>query len=165
MSYIRRTLLKDEKVVVETKPHWIIYGSAVLLFLFACVVWWCLIHFGLAYDNGHHYSIFMWIVWLGFAAAVLQWIRMWIYHQFSDYGVTNKRVIMKKGWIARDAFETFLDRIEGTRVDQSVLGRILGYGSLIVIGTGGTPDAFPYIPNVLRFRQLLQQSIDQAAEK
>ncbi len=69
---------------------------------------------------------------------------------------------MKMGWISRDAFETFLERIEGTRVDQSILGRILNYGTLIVVGTGGTHDAFPFVPSVLQFRHRLQQAMDQA---
>ena len=148
MSYITQTLLKDEMVLLETRPHWIVYSSVLGLFVFGCLAWL--------------FSTFMWIVWLFYAAAALQWLRMWIFHQFSDYGVTNKRAIMKTGWISRDAFETFLERIEGTRIDQSILGRILNYGTLIVIGTGGTQDAFPFVPNVLQFRHQLQQAMDQA---
>jgi uncharacterized membrane protein YdbT with pleckstrin-like domain len=165
LTYIQTTLLKNETVQFETKPHWIVYGSAVGIFLVGCAAWWALAHFGLAYNDQHHLSIFMWIVWVVYAAAVVQWIRMWIFHSFSDFGVTNRRVIMKVGWISRDAYETYLERIEGTRVDQSILGRILGYGTLIVIGTGGTPDAFPYIPNVLQFRSEIQKSMDNANQK
>ncbi len=162
MSYIRQTLLKDEQVLLETRPHWIVYSSPFGLFLFGCLMWLILNHIGFSHARDHSYSIFMWIVWLSFAAALFQWIRMWIFHQFSDYGITNKRAIMKMGWISRDAFETFLERIEGTRVDQSILGRLLNYGTLIVIGTGGTHDAFPFIPKILQFRHQLQQAIDQA---
>jgi uncharacterized membrane protein YdbT with pleckstrin-like domain len=162
VSYIRQTLLKDEQVLFETRPHWIVFSSSVYLFIFACFIWLTLDHIGFARDRNHQYSIFMWLVWLTFAAAVIQWIRMWIFYQFSDYGITNKRAIMKMGWISRDAFETFLERIEGTRVDQSILGRILNYGTLIVVGTGGTHDAFPFVPSVLQFRHRLQQAMDQA---
>jgi len=162
MSYIRNTLLKDETILFETRPHWAVYLSAVGMFIVGCVMWWTLNHFSMSRDPNGQYSIMMWLVWLCYAAAALQWIRMWIFYRFSDYGITNKRAIMKMGWISRNAYETFLERIEGTRVDQSVMGRILGYGTLIVIGTGGTFDSFPFVPNVLQFRHQLQQGIDQA---
>ena len=162
MSYIRQSLLKNEQVLFETRPHWIVFSSAVWLFVFTCCVWVALDYVGFSRDRNHQYSIFMWIVWLSFAATAIQFIRMWIFHQFSDYGVTNKRVIMKMGWVSRDAFEIFLERIEGTRVDQSILGRVFNYGTLIVIGTGGTHDAFPFVPNILQFRHQLQEAIDQA---
>jgi hypothetical protein len=165
MNYIQRTLLKDETIGFATKPHWAVFLSAVGIFILGCVVWWILIHFGMAHDADGHGSIFMWIVWLCFAATAIQWVRMWIFHHFSDYGITNKRAVMKVGWIARDAFETFLERIEGTRIEQSILGRILGYGTLIVIGTGGTFDSFSFVPNVLQFRHKLQQAIDEAINK
>lgn len=165
MNYIQRTLLKDEKIILFCKPHWIIYSSAVFIFLVGCVAWYALSAYHLSHNNDGHFSILMWVVWLCYLAAVIQWVRMWIFHRFSDYGVTNKRAVMKVGWIARDAFETFLERIEGTRVDQSIIGRIFGYGTLIVIGTGGTKDAFPYVPNVLQFRRTLQQAMDDANNK
>ena len=161
MTYLQRTLLKKENILFETRPHWMVFASAVLLFLLGCVIWSILAHFQLSRDPNGQLSIMMWIVWLCYAAAVIQWIRMWIFHHFSDYGITNKRAVMKAGWIARDTYETFLERVEGTRVDQSILGRLFGYGTLVVIGTGGTRDAFAYVPSVLSFRHKLQQAMEQ----
>lgn len=79
----------------------------------------------------------------------------------SEYGVTDKRVIMKVGWIQRDAFETFLTRTEGIKVWQSVLGRIFNYGTITVVGTGGTADSFREVPNPLQFRHIIQEQLER----
>ena len=55
---------------------------------------------------------------------------------------TNRRIIIKTGFIARNTFEMNLSKIESVNVDQSFMGRILGYGSMTIIGTGGTREAF-----------------------
>ena len=52
-----------------------------------------------------------------------------------DQGVTSKRVIQKKGWIKRDIEEMRLSKIETVEYNQSILGRIFGYGNVKVTGT------------------------------
>ncbi len=66
---------------------------------------------------------------------------------------------MKQGFIQRYSTEIFLNRIEGINIAQSVTGRILGYGSLIIIGTGGTTDYYNSVPNPVHFRKLVQQRL------
>jgi uncharacterized membrane protein YdbT with pleckstrin-like domain len=50
-----------------------------------------------------------------------------------------------------------LSKIESVNVDQGILGRILGYGTIRIIGTGGTKEAFPKILNPLEFRKKFQE--------
>ena len=52
-----------------------------------------------------------------------------------DQGVTSKRVIQKRGWIKRDIEEMRLSKIETVEYNQSILGRIFGYGNVKVTGT------------------------------
>ena len=42
------------------------------------------------------------------------------------------------------------------RVDQGLLGRLLGYGTIVVTGTGGTNEPFASIANPLEFRRQVQ---------
>jgi len=63
----------------------------------------------------------------------------------SEFAITNKRVIIKVGLISRKTLEMNLSKIESVNVDQSILGRILRYGTLTVIGTGGTRETFTTI--------------------
>jgi len=58
----------------------------------------------------------------------------------TEMAVTNKRVIVKTGLAERRTTEILLSRIESVVVDEPAMGRILGYGTVIVRGTGGTPE-------------------------
>jgi uncharacterized membrane protein YdbT with pleckstrin-like domain len=71
--------------------------------------------------------------------------------------VTNRRVLIKVGFIRRHSLELLLPKVEGIAVDQGILGRILGYGTIIVTGTGGTKEPFRNIIAPMEFRKMVQQ--------
>ena len=77
--------------------------------------------------------------------------------KFSEFGITNKRLIIKTGILSRKTLELNLSKIESVNVNQSIFGRILGYGSIGVIGTGGTKEYFISIKNPLEFRRKFQE--------
>lgn len=79
--------------------------------------------------------------------------------QYTDeFVVTNKRVIVKKGLISIWTLEMNLQKIETVNVEQSILGRLLGYGSLTLIGTGGTRERFHCIYDPIRFRKAFMEA-------
>ena len=75
----------------------------------------------------------------------------------SEFAITNKRVIMKVGLIRRKALEMNLSKIESVNVDQSIMGRILGYGTITIIGTGGSRESFHRISKPMEFRRVFQE--------
>jgi uncharacterized membrane protein YdbT with pleckstrin-like domain len=77
----------------------------------------------------------------------------------TEMAVTNKRVIVKSGLADRRTIELLLPRIESIAVEEPALGRLLGYGTVIVRGTGGTPEVFPQIARPLEFREQVQRQI------
>ena len=77
----------------------------------------------------------------------------------TEMAVTNKRVIVKSGLADRRTIELLLQRIESIAVEEPALGRLLGYGTVIVRGTGGTPEVFPQIARPLEFREQVQRQI------
>lgn len=80
--------------------------------------------------------------------------------RYSDeFAITNKRIIMKTGLIARRTLELNLSKVESVLVDQSVLGRLLGFGDVIIIGTGGTHETFTDIRKPSEFRKKFQELI------
>ena len=81
----------------------------------------------------------------------------------SEFVITNKRIIMKTGLISRKTFEMNLQKIESVNVNQSFWGRILGFGTVTIIGTGGSKESFSDISNPLLFRRKFQE-IDISAE-
>lgn len=109
MSYIENSLSEGEKVVKLFRLHW-----TARLWL---VLWIVLIlpTFGIA-----------------LLLAIYEWLRL----RTLEYGVTNKRVILKKGIIGRYTEEMKIGSIETVEIDQGVLGRMLGYGDVKVTGRG-----------------------------
>ena len=77
----------------------------------------------------------------------------------SEFAVTNKRVLIKTGWIRRHSLETLLSKIEGIRVEQDVLGRMWDYGTIVVSGTGGSKEPFRRIASPMQFRREIQEQI------
>ena len=103
-------------------------------------------------ETNYHWVIF--ISWLGLftlllGPAIIRWS--------SEFVITNKRIIIKTGFISRNTFEMNLSKIESVNVDQSFMGRILGYGSMTIIGTGGTRESFHNITKPLEFRKAFQE--------
>jgi uncharacterized membrane protein YdbT with pleckstrin-like domain len=74
----------------------------------------------------------------------------------TEMAVTNRRVIIKTGWISRKTLEMNLAKIENIGVDQSLFGRIWNYGTVTVVGTGGTREPFRYVAAPLEFRRAVQ---------
>jgi len=75
----------------------------------------------------------------------------------SEYAITNKRVIIKVGLIRRRTVEMNISKIESINVDQSILGRILGYGDIAIVGTGGTKEVFDTVSSPIQFRKKFQE--------
>lgn len=135
MSYIDENLMAGENVIYRAQLHWIIFTLPVMLWILG------LFHF-----------IFV-------VAAVFTSISSLITYISSEFGVTNMRVIIKVGFISRRSFETLLTRIEGISVDQSIPGRIFNYGTITIMGMGGSREPFSTIANPLEFRRQVQEQI------
>jgi uncharacterized membrane protein YdbT with pleckstrin-like domain len=145
MGYVESNLLPNEQITYRANLHWIIYVLPVIVFLIAIAV---------ALGGGG------WIA--GMAIAIVGFVLLlppWIKASSSEFAITNKRVLIKVGLIRRHSLELLLQKVEGIGVDQGVLGRILGYGTITVSGVGGTKETFQMISNPLEFRRQVQVSL------
>ena len=146
MSYIDDHLLTGEQVRHRTSLHWAtLIGPSVLLGLGVLALLG-----GAASAAG--LVILLGLVWLG---------ARWLARSSSEFGVTNKRVLIKVGVMRRRSVETLLTKIEGIGVDQGLVGRMLGYGSIVVTGTGGSKERFDQITDPMDFRRQVQEQIEQ----
>jgi uncharacterized membrane protein YdbT with pleckstrin-like domain len=98
-----------------------------------------------------------WIIYLTAKAILTLWIAPFIQRATSEFAITTKRVIIKEGLIARRTLEMNLSKIETVNVDQNIMGRILNYGSITIIGTGGTHEVFHNIAYPMHFRKAFQE--------
>ena len=87
-----------------------------------------------------------------FAVAAVLALRAWFIRWTTEIAVTNFRVIYAQGFIQRRSVEIHMDKVESVDVDQSVLGRMLDYGTVIVRGTRATLEPFRDIDRPIDFR-------------
>ena len=78
--------------------------------------------------------------------------------KIGSYAVTNKRVVLKTGVISRRAVDLVLAKCEGLHINQSILGRIFGFGT-ITVTTGGVTSSYPFVANPLAFRREINTQI------
>lgn len=97
--------------------------------------------------------------------GVLVFLGCYLYLLTTELGITEKRVIAKWGFISRETVELRLDKVESVRVNQSILGRLLNYGDVIIIGSGATQSKIPFIKNPILFRQTLDRIIEEKVKK
>jgi DNA-directed RNA polymerase subunit M/transcription elongation factor TFIIS len=94
-----------------------------------------------------------------FCSGLITLISTLIYVRTTELAVTNQRVIAKVGLISRRTLEMNVAKVENIQVDQGILGLLLGYGKITVVGTGGTREPFWYIADPLSFRRAVQAQL------
>ena len=85
-----------------------------------------------------------WLLPLSLIGAFLL-LKVWLAYQTTELSITNKRIISKAGILSHTVMELRLDKIESIRVSQSIFGRIFGYGSVTLAGTGGDKTLIEHI--------------------
>jgi uncharacterized membrane protein YdbT with pleckstrin-like domain len=152
MPYVRRVLQPGETVVYDTKLHWVIYIRAILL-LVVCVILFAVAVFT---SDNQNLSLALEIAAAIFALLALSSaLRVFVRRATTELAVTDHRVIYKTGLLARHTIEMNRDKVESVDVDQTLLGRILGYGTIIVRGTGGSLEPIRTIGDPLTFRSYI----------
>ncbi|MEM9810359.1 MAG: PH domain-containing protein [Pseudomonadota bacterium] len=91
-------------------------------------------------------------------AAALIFFVMRLYMQTTEFGLTDHRVVFKKGVISRHTNEIPLESVETVHLTQTIIGRLLGFGCLDVAGSGGTQLISPPMQNPLRFRTAVDEA-------
>ena len=156
MSYVDDHLLPGERVVYRARLHWIAFRWSILLIALAIVA-------GIAGQLiSTDPTADAWKLWIPAALATLAVVAAvgpWIKRASSEFAVTDKRVLVKVGLVQRDSLETLLSKIEAIGVDQTLLGRMLGFGTITIVGTGGTRETFDRIASPLEFRRQVQAQI------
>jgi uncharacterized membrane protein YdbT with pleckstrin-like domain len=153
VSFIEKNLLANEVVIYRAKLHWIIFLNAILYLLLSLLT--CASSF--YFSDGH--QLLLSISLLALLLALISGITGLIRHKTSEFAITNKRVLIKIGFIKRHSLEVLLSKVEGIGVNQSILGRLLGFGTIIVTGTGGTKETFDQIAAPLEFRRQVQANL------
>lgn len=149
MNYLDRILQPDEMVIAVGRKHWVVYMRGLLLL----VVGVALLFLQIMEGPGEFAVKIVGALaaFYGLVALLLAWIESWT----TEIAVTNRRVIHKRGFIRRETGEMNMEKVESVIVDQSILGRILGYGSIVVRGTGAGLEGLHHMADPLRLRSAI----------
>lgn len=135
MSYIDNNLMTNEVVVHRTQLNKVVFAPPCILAVL-----------------GIYHTAFLLIAAFFAISAIIAYLN-------SEFAITNKRIIVKIGFIQRRSFEILLSKVEGIAVDQTIMGRIFNYGSITITGTGGSREPFTTIDDPLEFRKKAQEQI------
>ncbi len=164
MGYIEKNLVPGETVIYKTRLHWIVVVRPVLFGLFvaaagvALLIWQYETH---VRGGAQKAMLIGGIVLLALGGVTI--ISGLVRRNATEIAVSNMRVLIKSGMLERKSIEVLLPKVESIGVDETAFGRMLGYGSVIIRGTGGTFETFHNISHPNGFRRAVQQQIGTAA--
>ena len=140
MGYIDEQLMPGEQLVYRTRLHWFVFAGPILILTLG---------FGVP-----QISLIIFIGVLVLVGALSNYLT-------TEIGVTDTRVIGKTGFLRTISLETQLDGVEGIEVEQGSIARIVGYGKVIVLATGGEQTPFSGIAQPFELRRIVNQQIEE----
>ena len=149
MRYVDKNLMGGERVVYRARLHRIIFLWPVVVTVLAVA--------GMLVAGPYSLALL--------AVAVLLAVRPWVRYSSTEFAITDKRLMAKVGFISRKTFDLLLTKVESIQVDQTVLGRLFDFGSVVVVGTGGSQDPIHMIAAPLELRKHAQEQISAVQER
>src|SRR5713101_2416393 len=168
MGYVDRNLVPGETLLYRTRHHWLVllgpfFGGLLLLVPGIALMVEAIAtrdSAGLVVGSATISPKVMVVSGVVLAAAAIITFSYGVAKRnATEMAVTNRRVLVKTGMTSRRTLDLMLSRVESIGVEESTTGRLLGYGSVIVVGIGGTPEAFLMIAHPQEFRRAVQEQI------
>jgi uncharacterized membrane protein YdbT with pleckstrin-like domain len=132
-SYVEGALVKDERVVhVGHISLWSLSGLIALGFLLLAA----------------------------FGLGLVFWVMAYVRYKTTELAITNKRVIVKFGFISRRTIEININKVESIQVDQGMAGRMFNFGTLLISGAGSPQAPIPGISDPMAFRKAFIEAQD-----
>ena len=149
MGYVDQILEPGEQVVFKTRLSWTLYVPAIVYALIALV----LTYFAVS-AAGFGVAVFV-VAALAAFAALISFLRAWFRRWTTEIAVTDRRVVLKRGFIRRHTVEMNMQKVESVDVDQTQLGRLFNYGTVTIKGTGSTLESLRMIDRPLKLRSAI----------
>lgn len=169
MSYIDKSLGAGETVIARAHFPWIYNFSAWSQLLIPAMVLAGLLAWAsrqpdfLGLNSPLTWASVLVAIWL--TLGIIAFFRMMIRKWTTEIGVTSHRFVEKYGAVSMRTNEIALPNIEGVKVHQSMMGRLLGYGSVRIEGTGVDSVDIPNIADPVGFVRAIQTAREHVAQR
>lgn len=167
MSYLQKQLLPDEKIVHIATLHWIIFVPGLLFTGLGLVIsFWGYHIANILIGSTMLSTVFAKVITGGglvcAVAGLILLIGSTMRQSATELAITNRRLIAKYGLISRSTFEIMINRVTGVNFDQTMMGRLLGYGTVLVHGAGGDISPFDVLANPQLFQRALMDVVEHS---
>jgi uncharacterized membrane protein YdbT with pleckstrin-like domain len=164
MTYLQKMLVPDERVIYIAVLHWIIFVPGMTLTLIGGFTGFFSYEVvGLVMGPSMVPLMGKVIAGVGFVFALAGLgllIGALVRQSSTELAITNRRLIAKYGFISRSTFEIMANRITGVNFDQTILGRLLGFGTILVHGAGGDISPVDVVSNPQLFQRALMDVLE-----
>lgn len=163
MSYVEDNRLPEEKVLFTGKISSAIFLRSLFALIFALLFLVVLTQIQKSTNPTKGYIALLTfatiIIFLILASYLM--IKAIITISASEFAVTDKRIMVKTGFLSRNTKEILLSKVESISIDQNVLGRMLNFGTIIITGTGETSQRVRAISDPILIRKKLNQVLEK----
>lgn len=148
VSFLQSISQPHEKLLAEGRLHYVVYAQPLLVLLTAVIVFFL---GSVIRHNGQ--LVLLWVIVTAclFVFALISALRAWFEEWITEITVTNQRIICKTGFLPGQSREISKDGVESVTVRQSMLGRLLDYGTIDIRKSG---DRFEHMHRVASPHQL-----------
>jgi membrane protein YdbS with pleckstrin-like domain len=154
MPYLDNNRIEGEKVLYHAHLHWIALLKHILIVLLLIAAALTLLYFASQTASADNADLMKRISYILISISIIPIAAGAIKRSSGGYAVTNKRVVVQTGAM-------FLNKIESIDVEQTTLGRMLGYGTVVIRGVEGSLEPFTLVESPLEFkRQIEEQSCE-----
>lgn len=152
-KFTKQSLQNGEEIQAVAKTHWIVMLNIIIVMAIISALCVMMLVFGTEEisEGGVIVIICVFAILFWLLASLRKQILCWC----REFVVTNKRILLKVGIFARETKEFRFEKIESCDINQSVFGRLLSYGSIVIRGVGGSGNIEFYINNPFEFRQYI----------
>ena len=145
MPSLEESLLPNETLFYKSQVHYVVFAFPVLLFIISIAC------FQVYYLKSM--ALLFFVIGIGLTLISL------VTYAFSEFAVTNKRVLIKRGLLTQTVTGLMLEKIESIQVKQDIPARILNYGDIDIIGTGSSDDHISQIQAPYEFRNAVLKAM------
>jgi uncharacterized membrane protein YdbT with pleckstrin-like domain len=146
MGYINKNLTEGEELIYQAKVSWAVYFRPILLLSF--LIW--------ISTKIHGFVVFLMVV-----ASLYVIFRILLAIISTEFALTNRRIMAKRGILKRHTMEILLEKIESIKISQPIDGRIFGFGTVTVIGSGGSEENFHSISHPFELQKQVNHQISK----
>jgi hypothetical protein len=159
MGYVSSVIQPGEKVIFDGKIHWIVYAAPIVLMLIGTDI----MFLGpeqasqiMKQEINKDPPFFLIGGGCLLVLGLVNLLSAIFYRLTTEIAVTNRRVIFKKGFVWRKTMEMNVNKVESVYINQTVLGRLLDYGTVAVVGTGSSIEPFTSVDSPIKLRNTIQ---------